>query len=232
MSCVQAVLGSLWLSLLVGNAGAERRAAAEQSPLDDYVRAASSRGLEQVGASPGSLFAPGALLSDLARDPRAYRLDDLVTIVVSDRASAIARGVTSTSRTSSARSSVTSLAGALSATHPLSNLASLGGQSKLDGQGETSRETELTTTLSARVTHVLPNGYLVLEGTKQIAVNSERQTVVVRGICRPQDLTPGNQVRSDRLAQLEVRVTGKGVVGDAVKRPFILYRLLLGFLPF
>jgi flagellar L-ring protein FlgH len=232
MSFDRVILGSLWLLLLTGYARGERRPAAEQSPLDEYVRAASSRGLELVGASPGSLFAPGALMSDLARDPRAYRLDDLVTIVVSDRASAIARGVTSTSRTSSARSNITSLAGALSAANPLSNLASLGGQAKLDGQGETSRETELTTTLSARVTHVLPNGYLVLEGTKQIAVNSERQIVVVRGICRPQDLTPANQVRSDRLAQLEVRVTGKGVVGDAVKRPFILYRLLLGFLPF
>src|SRR5271165_7071380 len=30
----------------------------------------------------------------------------------------------------------------------------------------------------------------------------------------------------------EVQVDGKGVVADAVKRPFILYRLLLGLLPF
>jgi hypothetical protein len=27
-------------------------------------------------------------------------------------------------------------------------------------------------------------------------------------------------------------VNGKGVVNDAVKRPFILYRILLGLLPF
>ena len=39
-------------------------------------------------------------------------------------------------------------------------------------------------------------------------------------------------MRSDRLGQLEVRVNGKGVVGDAIKRPFFLYRLLLGLLPF
>jgi flagellar L-ring protein precursor FlgH len=39
-------------------------------------------------------------------------------------------------------------------------------------------------------------------------------------------------VQSDRLAQLEVHIDGKGVVGDAIKRPFILYRLLLGILPF
>ena len=61
-------------------------------------------------------------------------------------------------------------------------LARLGGESQLQGQGETSRETVLTTTLSARVTHVLPNGYLVIEGIKDIQVNSERQQVLVRGV--------------------------------------------------
>ena len=37
---------------------------------------------------------------------------------------------------------------------------------------------------------------------------------------------------ADRLADLEVRINGKGVVNDSVKRPFILYRILLGLLPF
>jgi flagellar L-ring protein precursor FlgH len=90
----------------------------------------------------------------------------------------------------------------------------------------------MTTTLTARVTQVLPNGNLVLSGSKDVQVNSEHQEVLVRGVIRPIDLTPDNQVGSDRLAQLEVRINGKGVVNDAVRRPFILYRLLLGLLPF
>ncbi len=90
----------------------------------------------------------------------------------------------------------------------------------------------LTTTLTARVTHVLPNGYLVVEGSKDIQINSEHQAITVRGVVRPTDLTPGNVVRSDHLAQMEIRLNGKGVVNDAVRRPFILYRLLMGLLPF
>jgi len=78
----------------------------------------------------------------------------------------------------------------------------------------------------------MPNGYLVLEGAKNVTVNSETQTVIVRGVARPTDVSPGNLVRSDRLAQMEVRINGKGVVGDAVRRPFFLYRLLMGLLPF
>jgi flagellar L-ring protein FlgH len=31
---------------------------------------------------------------------------------------------------------------------------------------------------------------------------------------------------------MEVQVNGKGVVGDVIRRPNILYRILLGLLPF
>jgi flagellar L-ring protein precursor FlgH len=46
------------------------------------------------------------------------------------------------------------------------------------------------------------------------------------------DLSAGNTVPSDHLAQLEVNINGKGVVNDAIHRPFFLYRVLLGLLPF
>jgi flagellar L-ring protein precursor FlgH len=206
----------------------------QPSPIEQYIGQAEGHDWRhgRPAASPGSLFQPGGRLSDLARDPRAYQLDELVTIVVSDRASAIARGATATTRKQDARNSVTALAGRLSPAGGLANLAALGGEAKLDGQGQTTRETQLTTTLAARVTHVLPNGNLVLEGLKEISVNSERQMVVVRGVCRPQDLSPGNLIRSERLAMLEVRIHGKGVVEDAIRRPFFLYRVLMGLLPF
>ena len=90
----------------------------------------------------------------------------------------------------------------------------------------------MTTTVTAEVTDVLPNGNLVIQGQKEISVNSEKQVITVRGIVRPDDLSPGNSIPSDRIARMEVRVNGRGVVNDAVKRPFFLYRILLGLLPF
>ena len=102
----------------------------------------------------------------------------------------------------------------------------------MDGEGTTSRVTTLTDTLSARVTHVLPNGYLVLEGTKNLMVNSEHQVVKVRGVIRPSDLSPGNLISSSQIAQMEIKIDGKGVVNDAVRRPNFIYRFLLGLLPF
>jgi flagellar L-ring protein precursor FlgH len=183
-------------------------------------------------SSPGSLYAPAGRYSDLARDLRSFQLHDLVTIVVSDRASAVARGATNTGRKSNAKASVTAALGEMPVPGSLSDLLRLNTETQLQGQGETSRETTLTTTLSARVTHVLPNGYLVVEGTKELQLNSERQKVSIRGVIRPYDVSSANMVRSDRLAHLEVRIDGKGVVGDAIRRPNFLYRLLLGILPF
>jgi flagellar L-ring protein precursor FlgH len=206
---------------------------ARPSEIDQYIEEAQRRGATQnAGASAGSLWYPGALLTDLGRDPKARQVDDLVTILVAERATAAAKGTTKTGRKSSAQYSVSALAGITRAAGPWANLANLSGSSDLDGQGATTRESTLTATLAARVTHVLPNGYLVVEGVKNLTVNSENQVITVRGVVRPTDLTPANVVRSDRLAQLEVRINGKGIVGDAVRRPFFLYRLLLGLLPF
>jgi len=220
---------------LPARAGAAKgaRKAPAQTPLDAYVSAAQARSAAPGhGPEAGSLWTPGALLSDLGRDLKASQIDDLVTIVVFDSASAVSKGSTKSSRDSAAKYSVASLAGPTKAAGALANLADLTGQQSLAGEGATTRENTLSTTLTARVTAVLPNGYLVVEGAKHVVVNSENQLVTVRGVIRPADVTPANQVRSDRLAELEVLINGKGVVGDAVRRPFILYRLLLGLLPF
>jgi flagellar L-ring protein FlgH len=229
MRWILPVLVGLCVPAWAGN----KEKSAGVSPLDRYIEEASARG-EASGreAALGSIWTPAAQLADAVRDVRASLVDDLVTILVVERASAVAKGSTQTARNSSARASVGALGGTTSAAGPLANLARLSSDSQLRGEGATSRETVLTTTLSARVTHVLPNGLLVVEGSKDVQVNSEHQVVTVRGVIRPADLSPGNMVRSDRLGQLEVRINGKGVVGDAVRRPFFLYRLLIGLLPF
>jgi flagellar L-ring protein precursor FlgH len=205
----------------------------EQPPsLDQYVQQVKQRSNRSSIASPGSLYTSNGRLADGFRDVRASQIYDLVTIVVSDSSSAVSTGATNTSRKSSAQASVTSLAGPKSATGALANLANASGNTQLQGQGTTSRGTTLSTTVTVEVTDLLPNGNLVVQGQKEILVNSEKQVITVRGIIRPDDLSATNSVPSDRVARMEILVNGKGVVNDAVKRPFILYRLLLGLLPF
>ena len=206
--------------------------AAPASPLDRYVSEAEKRSAEAAAASPGSIWVAGSRLADSARDVRASQVDDVLTVVVAEQASAVTTGVTKTQRSSTLNSTISAAAGITKAAGPLANLAGLSTNSQLNGQGTTSRVTTLTTTLTAHVIAVLPNGALVVEASKDIQINSERQLITVRGVIRPADIDATNSVQSNRLGQLEVRVNGKGVVGDAIKRPFILYRLIMGILPF
>jgi flagellar L-ring protein precursor FlgH len=156
----------------------------------------------------------------------------VLTILVVENASAVAKGSTKTARSSSTKNTVGALAGITKAAGPLANLAGVSGDTQLAGEGATSRDIVISTTLTARISAVLPNGAMLVEATKDVGINSENQTITVRGVVRPADIAADNTVRSDRLGQLEVKVNGKGVVGDAIRRPFFLYRLLLGLLPF
>jgi flagellar L-ring protein FlgH len=184
----------------------------------------------QLGASPGSLYSASGRLADSARDVRASEVNDIVTIVVNEAASAVVSGTSNTSRKSSVNASIT---GAYGITTPkLTNLLGATNDTELSGSGTTSRNLALSTTLSARVIEVQSNGNLVIEGTKDIGVNSDKQSITVRGIVRPADLSSANMVNSVQVSDLQIKVTGKGVVGDAIRRPNFLYRFLLGLLPF
>ena len=178
------------------------------------------------------MVAGRAVFESCRRSAFARNVDDMVTIVVQESASAVSTGQSKTSRASSAQSSITSLAGPKSRDRRTGESGESGPTTALDGEGTTSRQTTLTTTISARVTHVLVNGNLVVEGTKNLNVNSENQIITVRGVIRPIDLDTTNSVLSARLAQMEIQVDGKGIVNDAIHRPNFLYRLLLGLLPF
>ncbi len=184
-----------------------------------------------AGQTTGSLFVPGGRLVDFTRDGDAAQVGDLVTILVDDTASALASGVSSSSRKTSVSSSAASSL-IPNATARLGNLLGTSGDVELAGQGQTSRNMTIATTISARVIEVTPNGSLRIEGTKNIAVNSEKQSITLQGLIRPIDLTTANTVSSNQVANLSIQVNGKGVVGDAIRRPHFLYRLLLGLLPF
>jgi flagellar L-ring protein precursor FlgH len=54
----------------------------------------------------------------------------------------------------------------------------------------------------------------------------------LRGVVRWNDLSATNRITSDRVGQMEISIEGKGVVGDAIRRPNILYRIMMGILPF
>ena len=85
---------------------------------------------------------------------------------------------------------------------------------KHDGTGSTSRSSELTAVLTAKVIDVLPNGNLLIAGRREVIVNNETQLISISGIVRPEDIGPNNTVLSTYIADAKITYTGEGVIGD------------------
>jgi flagellar L-ring protein precursor FlgH len=205
--------------------------APEPTLLEQYLKSAAKTS-EHDEALAGAIWSPTARLNELGRDLKASQVDDVVTIVVTESVNAVASGVSTSERASTATQSIPQLAGIKSPTGALVNLLSTTGDQKLNGTGTTSRAATLTATLTGRVVKVLPGGLLLIEGDKNIQVNSEQQSIMVRGVVRTTDISTSNTVASTQVADMEVKVNGKGVIGDAIRRPNALYRMILGLLPF
>lgn len=85
------------------------------------------------------------------------------------------------------------------------------------GEATSDRSGQVTASIAARVTEVLPNGNLSLFGRRAMKVNNEVQYITVSGIIRPQDISSGNRVQSTYLADSRIEYYGKGALADKQK---------------
>jgi flagellar L-ring protein precursor FlgH len=179
----------------------------------------------------GSLWTPNGAMTNLQSDYKASRLNDLVTIVVVQRTTAQATGNVGTQRDFNTTSGISGLAGHIS-TSGITNLLTAGSSTKLKGTGSTDASTTMNTNLAGQVIAVLPNGNLVVEAERMVAINNQKETMLVRGVLRPGDVAPNNTALSTALSNLEVELKGKGVVSDATRPPNPLVRALLWIIGF
>jgi len=211
------------------SAGRKQISAADPTGIDEY-RAEAIRAAEAVEFNTGSLWTNSGQHSNLFRDMKARYVNDVVTIRVSETTSAVSSADASNKRSSSMSAGIDALVGLQGGVKELPNLVSGSGQIGFGGQGTTSRATQLQTTLTARVTDVLPNGYLVVEGRREVRVNNENQMVILSGIVRPSDINRSNVVLSSSVAQMSVQVQGKGTVSQPLK-PGWLHQIINGIWP-
>ena len=73
---------------------------------------------------------------------------------------------------------------------------------------------------------VLSNGMLVIEAARQVEFSQQTQTIILRGLVRPEDISQQNQVLSTAISSLELEVRGKGIINDYTHRQNVLVRLL------
>lgn len=82
----------------------------------------------------------------------------------------------------------------------------------LESEAETLRTSQLQDTITCQVVQVLPNGNLVVQGTKSVFINRDRVDMIVTGIVNPYYLDNRNTIASTQVANFQMLMGGKGVV--------------------
>jgi len=228
---------ALWAAALMlaatpsGMADATPKQDSQQIRADYVARMQKQMPAHQEIGTLGSLYLPNGALTDMVADYKARHVDDVVTLVVFENTTAQSTGDVATSRATTTSAAITALPGKLK-TGGVSPLFGANSSNQLAGKGETSAGSNVTTTLSARVIALLLNGDMVVEAERRVDINSQHETMVVRGVLRPGDVGPNNTAPSTALANLEIELKGKGVVSDSIRRPNPVLRTLLWLVGF
>lgn len=171
---------------------------------------------------------------DLYGDVKARQVGDLVTVIIEESSS-----MNRAARQDSSRS--TSGGGSASVGHPTLEVdgavrdqpwtrASLPDfnwqfRNQSSGGGQVRSEEDFTSTMSARVLEVLPNGNLLLEGKRTVHLQDERVEMILTGMVRPRDIRSDNTVSSARLADASIRYVTDGPISRDQRRG-LLTRML------
>ncbi|MCC6428800.1 MAG: flagellar basal body L-ring protein FlgH [Phycisphaerales bacterium] len=97
----------------------------------------------------------------------------------------------------------------------------LGNHNKFKGDGSFERTDRFSARIQAKVIDVKPNGTLVLEASKMIASGEEKQSIVLSGVCRKEDITDANTLLSTQLADLTIITKQEGEVKDTATKGLI-----------
>ena len=172
---------------------------------------------------PSSGRSSGSLYQDW-KPNRAHRVGDILTVLITETTSA-----TNTSNVETSKESTLDIAngqgtGALKKFIPGFGLVS-DASAEFTGQGTTSRNQQITARVSVTVVGTKPNGDLIVEGSRTIEINGEREIVHLSGAVNPMIIPASNTIESYRVSDLQVTYKGKGVVSEG-SRPRVLVRII------
>ncbi len=160
--------------------------------------------------------------SSLFSDQKANRVGDAITIIVVESSQASNNAETSAGRTSSL--GLTGKVDMGTAAGKAGDV-SLGTTNDFKGSGSTKTTGMVQTKISATVDSVLPNGNMVIIGSRKISINGEDQTVFIKGVVRTSDIMPDNSIMSYNIAEAQIVFKGDGMI-NRVQSPGWLTKFL------
>lgn len=160
--------------------------------------------------------------ANLFQDPRAAKVGDILTVKIriNDKA-------TLDNSSSRRRNSGTGLNGSydFSVQTMIEDRKgsgkgglNLGANSTAAGTGTIDRSEKIDLSVAAVVAEVLPNGNLLISGSQEVRVNYELRILNVTGIVRPRDISTGNTIDYEKIAEARISYGGRGRISE-VQQP-------------
>ncbi|MCP3464105.1 MULTISPECIES: flagellar basal body L-ring protein FlgH [unclassified Bradyrhizobium] len=156
--------------------------------------------------------------TDLYRDPRARRVGDVVTVIISMQDKAKLDNKTDRSRDSQIKFGLDWLMDVAGWKDKGQAGANLSTNTQIKGNGQIDRAEDIQLSVAAIVTDVLPNGNIMISGSQEFRVNTEMRVLNVGGIVRPRDISRGNTISYEKIAEARVSYGGRGNLSD-VQQP-------------
>ncbi len=175
----------------------------------------------------GSLFGKGA--NPLFADKKAMHINDIVTVLIDERAFQSSQGDKKLTDTS-----VSNLGGGLYGGTGAGLGKSLGksintvtdisfntnSNSNFSASGTQSRNEKFKATITARVVRKLNNGNYFIAGSRELLLNGTKQIVKITGVIRPYDIAQDNTIDSKYISDAKILYETEGDIRESVRKPW------------
>lgn len=119
---------------------------------------------------------------------------------------------------------VTNTQGTTSRLNKFNNSVGIGFNSNTEnsfsGSATSKFDEEFSTVISVVITQVYQNGNYFIEGSKEILINKEKQSIGISGVIRPYDINPENTISSSQIANLKIFFEKDGKEVESIEKPW------------
>lgn len=161
-------------------------------------------------ARSGSLYRHQYTMT-LFQDRRAYRVGDILTVVLSEETESSKKAGTKFGKSSSINFAAPSIGN--KTFDDLS--AGVDGSRSFDGNASSSQGNKLQGSITVTVHEVMPNGVLRISGEKWLRLNQGDEFIRLTGIIRVDDISRSNRVSSQRIGDARITYAGRGALADS-----------------
>ncbi len=162
----------------------------------------------------GGVFVPSSGLA-LFTDTRAVQVGDIVSVVLVEATTGSKSSDTELDKSSEINLTSPTVFGQPVTVNGRYNLGvDINGASAFSGEAALGQSNSLRGAIAVQVAQVLPNGNLYIQGEKWININQGDEYIRLRGIIRPEDLSPTNTISSTLIADARISYSGTGVIQE------------------